>query len=93
MVLERKHAGEGIRLARNRLSSLRSRIPAFESGMPSLAPGELLSQDTFYVGRLKRVGKVYLHAAAGTHGSYAFGFLGGCTSAQRDFTPLRGPWG
>ena len=39
------------------------------------APGELLNQETFYVGRLKGVGKVYLHAVVDTYSSYALGFL------------------
>jgi len=38
-------------------------------------PGEFLCQDTFYVGRLKGVGEVYLHAAVDAYGSYGFGFL------------------
>lgn len=37
--------------------------------------GDLLSQDTMFVGNLKGVGKVYLHACIDTYGSYAFGFL------------------
>lgn len=36
---------------------------------------ELLSADTFFVGSLKGVGKVYLHAVVDTYGSCAFGFL------------------
>jgi transposase InsO family protein len=36
---------------------------------------ELLCADTFFVGHLKGVGKVYLHAVVDTFGSYAFGFL------------------
>ena len=43
--------------------------------MESSAPGELLSADTFFVGALKGVGRVYLHAVVDTFGSYAFGFL------------------
>lgn len=43
--------------------------------MESNRPGELLSQDTFYVGHLKGVGKVYLNTPVDTYGSYAFGFL------------------
>ena len=31
--------------------------------------------DTFFVGSLKGVGKVYLHAVVDTYGCYAFGFL------------------
>jgi transposase InsO family protein len=34
-----------------------------------------LSADTFQVGTIKGVGKVYLHAVVDTYGSYAFGFL------------------
>ena len=43
--------------------------------MESSKPGELLCQDTMFVGNLKGVGKVYLHACVDTYGSYAFGFL------------------
>jgi hypothetical protein len=38
-------------------------------------PGELLCQDTLFVGNLKGIGKVYLHAVVDTYGSDAFGFL------------------
>lgn len=38
-------------------------------------PGQLLCQDTFYVGRMKGVGRVYLQAVVETYGSYAFGKL------------------
>ena len=41
----------------------------------SSRPGELLCQDTMFVGSLKGVGKVYLHSCVDTYGSYAFGFL------------------
>ncbi|NGQ93571.1 transposase [Brevibacillus sp. SYP-B805] len=46
-----------------------------ERHVESSRPGELLAQDTFIVGTLKRVGKVYLQAVVDTYGSYAFGFL------------------
>jgi transposase InsO family protein len=39
------------------------------------APGELLCADTFLVGALKGVGKVYLHAVVDIFGSYALRFL------------------
>jgi transposase InsO family protein len=35
----------------------------------------LLCQDTFFVGHLKGVGKVYLHTVVDAYCSYAFGFL------------------
>jgi len=46
-----------------------------ERHVESSAPGDLLSADTFFVGSLKGVGRVYLHAVVDTFGSYAFGFL------------------
>jgi transposase InsO family protein len=50
--------------------------PCFrERHVESSRPGELLCQDTFFVGTFKGVGKVYLHAVVDTFGSYAFGFL------------------
>lgn len=46
-------------------------------GLPHIRTGcgELLSADTFFVGTLKGVGTVYLHALVDTYGSCAFGFL------------------
>jgi len=46
-----------------------------ERHIESSRPGELLSQDRFYVGYLKGVGKVYLQAVIDTYCSYAFGYL------------------
>ena len=66
--------------------------PAFrERHVESSRPGELLCQDTFQVGHLKGVGRVYLHVVVDTYGSCAFGFLhttkrpggGGGRPAQR----------
>jgi transposase InsO family protein len=41
----------------------------------SSKPGELLYQDTFFVGTLKGVGRVYMHTVVDTYNSLAFGFL------------------
>ena len=46
-----------------------------ERHVESLYPGYLLSQDTFYVGTLKGVGRVYLQAVVDTFCSLAFGKL------------------
>lgn len=46
-----------------------------ERRVESSAPGELVSFDTFYVGLFKGVGRVYLHTAVDTFGSYGFGML------------------
>jgi transposase InsO family protein len=74
--LEEKRAGESIELTGEQVSFIEKQNPAFrERHVESSRPGELLSQDTFYVGRLKGVGKVYLHAVVDTYSSHAFGFL------------------
>lgn len=50
--------------------------PCFrERHIESSRPGELLAQDTFFVGHFKGVGRVYLQAVVDTFGSYAFGTL------------------
>jgi transposase InsO family protein len=38
-------------------------------------PGYLLSQDTFHVGRIKGVGRIWRQAVVDTYGSFAFGKL------------------
>jgi len=52
-------------------------LPCAKEGVRSegLYPGYLLSQDTFMVGTIKGVGRVYLQAFVDTYGSYAFGKL------------------
>jgi len=60
-----------------------NRYPSAEKARPcyrerhgeSSRPGKLLAQDTFFVGHLKGVGKVYLQAVVDTYGSYVFGLL------------------
>ena len=61
--------------APSRPRSWKSSIPASRSATSSGRPGELLSADTFMVGTLKGIGRIYLHAVVDTFGSYAFGFL------------------
>lgn len=74
--LEEKRAGEPIELTSEQVAFLEKQNPAFrERHVESSRPGELLCQDTFYVGRLKGVGRVYLHVVVDTFSSYAFGFL------------------
>jgi transposase InsO family protein len=76
MRLEEKHLTEGIELTAEQVSKIEKYNPCFkERHVESSRPGELLSADTFFVGTLKGIGKVYLHAAVDTYGSYAFGFL------------------
>jgi transposase InsO family protein len=65
-----------IELTGEQVAFLEKQNPCFrERHVESGAPGELLCADTFFVGSLKGVGKVDLHAVVDTYGSYAFGFL------------------
>lgn len=74
--LEERALEEKIELTSQQVAMIEKANPAFkERHVESSRPGELLSQDTFYVGYLKGVGKVYLHTVVDTYGSYAFGFL------------------
>jgi transposase InsO family protein len=65
-----------IELSPEQAAFLEKRNPCFrERHVESGRPGQLLSADTFMVGTLKGIGRVYLHAVVDTLGSYAFGFL------------------
>ena len=74
--LEEKAAQHVIELNPQQVAWIEQANPCFrERHVESSNHGELLSQDTFYVGVLKGVGRLYLHAVVDTYGSYAFGFL------------------
>jgi transposase InsO family protein len=74
--LEEQAAHQAIELTPQQVAQIEKANPCFrERHIESSHPGELLSQDTFYVGVLKGVGRVYLHAVVDTYGSFAFGFL------------------
>ncbi|GAB6176155.1 IS481 family transposase [Desulfobaculum senezii] len=74
--LEQKQSGEPIELSGEQVAFIEKQNPVFkERHVESSRPGELLCQDTFYVGRLKGVGRVYLHVVVDSFSSYAFGFL------------------
>ena len=76
LALEAQNAEKVIEITPEQAAFLEKLNPCFrERHVESSAPGELLSADTFFVGSLKGVGKVYLHAVVDTFGSYAFGFL------------------
>jgi len=76
LALEQQNAGKAIAITAEQAAFLEKLNPCFrERHVESAAPGELLSADTFFVGSLKGVGKVCLHAVVDTFGSYAFGFL------------------
>jgi len=74
--LEAKSLKEPLELNAEQIRYLEAHNPCLrERHIESSRPGELLSQDTFYVGRLKGVGQVYLQVVIDTYGSYAFGRL------------------
>ena len=76
LALEKANANKVIEITPEQAAFLEKLNPCFrERHVESGAPGELLSADTFFVGNLKGIGKVYLHAVVDTYGSYAFGFL------------------
>jgi transposase InsO family protein len=76
LALERQNADAVIDLSPEQAAFLEKLNPCFrERHVESGRPGELLSADTFMVGSLKGIGRVYLHAVVDTYGSYAFGFL------------------
>lgn len=83
LALEDK-ALEGLELTPEHMRVLERLNPCFkERHVESSAPGELVSQDTFYVGQFKGIGRVYLHTAVDTFGSYAFACLATERNAQR----------
>ena len=76
LALERRAVQAGVELTPEQVAQIEKANPVFkERHVESSRPGELLCQDTFYVGHLKGVGKVYLHSLVDTFGSVAFGFL------------------
>ncbi len=76
LALERQNADQVIELTAEQAAFLEKLNPCFrERHVESERPGQLLSADTFMVGTLKGIGRVYLHAVVDTFGSYAFGFL------------------
>lgn len=74
--VEEKHLSEWLVLTAEQVRQIEKYNPCFrERHVESGRPGELLAQDTFFVGTIKGVGKVYMHTVVDTYGSFAFGFL------------------
>ena len=74
--LEEEKNGKGIELTEEQIKLLEKANPCFrERRVESAYPGYLLSQDTFMVGTIKGVGRIYLQNVVDTYGSYAFGKL------------------
>ena len=74
--LEQEKNGKDVDLTEEQIKLLEKANPCFrERHVESSYPGYLLSQDTFMVGTLKGIGRIYLQAVVDTYGSYAFGKL------------------
>lgn len=74
--LEELAHNQEVELTAAQVEAIEKANPCYkERHVESSRPGELLSQDTYYVGHFKGVGKVYLQAVVDTFGSYAFGYL------------------
>lgn len=75
--LEEKAATQaGLVLTEDQIRLIEKANPCFkERHVESEYPGQLLCQDTFYVGRLKGLGRIYLQALVDTYSSLAFGKL------------------
>ena len=83
--LEEKAMTKGFKLTEQQIRLLEKANPEFaERHVKSEYPGYLLCQDTFYVGRLKGIGRIYLQAVVDTYGSVAFGKL--YTSKRQETT-------
>ncbi|MFZ5884572.1 MAG: IS481 family transposase [Chloroflexota bacterium] len=76
LLLEEKAMGGDFELTEQQVRMIEKANPEFaERHVHSDYPGQLLCQDTFYVGRMKGVGRIYLQAVVDTYGSFAFGKL------------------
>jgi transposase InsO family protein len=74
--LEVEKNGKDVGLTEEQIKLLEKANLCFrERKVESFYPGYLLSQDTFMVGTLKGIGRIYLQAVVDTYGSYAFGKL------------------
>jgi transposase InsO family protein len=74
--LEEMSQNKEIELNADQVKAIEKANPCYrERHIESSRPGELIGQDTFYVGYLKGVGKVYMQAVVDTFGSYAFAYL------------------
>lgn len=73
---EEQMNGKEIELTEEQVRLLEKANPCFrERHVESPYPGYLLSQDTFVVGAIKGVGRIYLQSVVDTYGSHAFGKL------------------
>ncbi|BBB92144.1 MAG TPA: IS481 family transposase [Methylomusa anaerophila] len=74
--LEKKYLMEGLPLNSEAVRKIEQYNPCFKERYTAVnRPGELLAQDSFYVGTLSDLGQIYLHAVVDMYNSFAFGLL------------------
>ncbi len=74
--LEERASKEKVKLTAAQVAAIEKANPCYrERHVESSRPGELLAQDTFFVGHIKGVGKVWLQTVVDTFGSYGFAYL------------------
>jgi transposase InsO family protein len=88
--LEEQALEEGVEMTPEQVALVEQANPCYrERQVESSRPGELLCQNTYFVGVFKGVGKVYLPTVVDTYGSYAFGFLSTGRGPEAAVTVLR----
>jgi transposase InsO family protein len=76
IILEKRMSEKGFALTPNQIQELAIKANLIkENHVISYFPGYLLCQDTFDVGYIKGVGKVYMQAVIDTYGSFGFAKL------------------
>jgi len=74
--LEEKHLREGFALTPQQIRKIEQYNPCFKERCVQVhRPGELLVQDSFYIGTLVDLGQIYLHVVVDMYNSFAFGRL------------------
>lgn len=74
--LDERWGKKPFKLTEEQIRLIEKANPCFkERHVESHYPGQLLCQDTFYVGRLKGIGRIYLQAVVDTYSSFGFAKL------------------
>jgi transposase InsO family protein len=74
--VEERAVRESLELTSEQIAVVENYNPSFrERHAESIRPGEVLVQDTYFVGNLKDVGNVYAQFVVDTFSSYAFAYL------------------
>lgn len=90
LALEEKSSAKGFKLSEEQIRLLEKHNPKFaERHVETFYPGYLLCQDTFYVGTLKGVGRLYLLECVNGFETLDHRSLGNNQHLLSDFGPLR----